>query len=191
MAHIGKVIIFSAPSGAGKTTLVHRLLAQCPNLAFSISATTRQPRQGIEQNGVDYYFMSVDEFKQKRSNAEFVEWEEVYKGLYYATPKSEVNRIWQQGKHVLADVDVKGGLRLKKYFKDKALAIFVKAPSPDVIKQRLIDRGTETPQSLQVRMDRLMEELTYEPQFDTTVVNQNLDEAIAQAKKLVIDFIEK
>lgn len=140
----GKLIIFSAPSGSGKTTIVRHLLAKYNNLGFSISACTRDRRGRNEVQGKDYYFLTPEEFKKSIDNDEFVEWEEVYPGGYYGTLKSEIERLWAEGKHVLFDVDVKGGLKLKEYFKERALSIFVKAPSEEAIKERLMARGTET-----------------------------------------------
>ena len=140
----GKAIIFSAPSGSGKTTIVKYLLTNNSDLGFSISASTRDKRGRTEQHGKDYYFLTPEDFKKKIDNDEFIEWEEVYEGNFYGTLKSEIERIWREGKNVIFDVDVKGGLNLKKYFGHKALAIFVKAPSIEVLKERLNDRGTET-----------------------------------------------
>src|SRR5918995_627048 len=144
----GKAIIFSAPSGSGKTTIVKHLLKHNPDLGFSISASTRDKRGRTEQNGKDYYFLSPTDFKKKIDNDEFVEWEEVYEGNFYGTLKSEIERVWKQGKNVIFDVDVKGGLNLKKYFGRKALAIFVKVPSMEILEQRLHGRGTESAESL-------------------------------------------
>src|SRR6188768_1725540 len=144
----GKALIFSAPSGSGKTTIVKHLLDTNPDLGFSISASTRDRRGRTEQNGKDYYFLSPEDFKNKIDSDEFIEWEEVYAGNFYGTLKSEIERIWKEGKNVIFDVDVKGGLNLKKYFGDKALAIFVKVPSVEILRQRLVDRATESPDSL-------------------------------------------
>ena len=148
----GKAIIFSAPSGSGKTTIVRHLLEKNPDLGFSISASTRDKRGRTEAHGKDYYFLTPEEFKKKIDNKEFVEWEEVYEGNFYGTLKSEVDRIWKNGKNVIFDVDVKGGINLKNYFGDKALAIFVKVPSMEVLKERLHDRGTESEESLSRRL---------------------------------------
>ncbi|MEM8894586.1 MAG: guanylate kinase, partial [Bacteroidota bacterium] len=144
----GKALIFSAPSGSGKTTIVHHLTKVFPNLGFSISASTRDKRGRTEENGKDYYFLNPEEFKAKIDNDEFIEWEEVYEGNYYGTLKSEIQRIWDGGNHVIFDVDVKGGINLKNYFGDDALAIFVKVPDIEVLQQRLKDRNTETDDSL-------------------------------------------
>lgn len=186
---IGKVIIFSAPSGSGKTTLVHHLLENQPNLGFSISATTRTPRSHFEIHGKDYYFFDHKEFMQKVSNHEFVEWEEVYPGLCYGTLKSEIERIWGQSKHVLFDVDVKGGLALKKYFGDRALAVFVRVRNLDVLRERLLARNTETEASLAKRIGKAREEMAYEENFDVSILNDDIDEAKDTASKMINEFI--
>ncbi|MCC5928415.1 MAG: guanylate kinase [Cyclobacteriaceae bacterium] len=186
---IGKVIIFSAPSGSGKTTLVRHLLANQNNLGFSISATTRMPRSHIEMHGKDYYFFSHEEFMQKVANKEFIEWEEVYPGLCYGTLKSEIDRNWSQNKHVLFDVDVKGGIKLKKYFGEKALAIFVRVKDLDVLKQRLMARNTETKASLEKRIGKALEEMAYEENFDVSLLNDNIEEAKEKASKMINEFI--
>jgi len=185
----GKLIIFSAPSGAGKTTIVKHLLNKYPNkIAFSISATTRNPR-GQEINNHDYYFISKDAFLHKVAKHEFVEFEEVYAGTFYGTLKSEIQRIWDQGKHVIFDIDVEGGLRLKKKFEHNALAIFVQPPSIDVLQQRLITRGTDTKEKLTERFAKAEKELAYAPQFDVVLNNFELDAACKQAEILLIDFL--
>lgn len=185
---IGKLLIFSAPSGAGKTTLVRYLMSQIPEMEFSVSACSRKPREG-ERNGFDYYFLSADEFRKKINNNEFVEWEEVYKDNYYGTLLSEVNRIRKLGKHVVFDVDVKGGINLKKQFADDALAVFVKPPSVEVLKERLLGRNTETEDSLKTRLDRAIFELSFENKFDLVIVNDKLDDAKYEALKMVNNFI--
>ncbi|UOQ53375.1 guanylate kinase [Hymenobacter cellulosivorans] len=185
----GKIIAFSAPSGAGKTTIVHRLMEQIPELSFSISACTRDKRGRTEANGKDYYFISVQEFQEKIRHDEFVEWEEVYEGAFYGTLKSEIERIWESGKHAILDVDVKGGLSIKEFYKDRALAIFVKPPSLEVLEQRLRTRATDSASSISARLYKANFELTFEDRFDVTVVNDDLDHATEQAAKLVHDFI--
>src|SRR3954468_13461273 len=170
----GKAIIFCAPSGSGKTTLVKHLLQSNTDLGFSISASTRDKRGRTEQNGKDYYFLTPDDFKQKIDKNEFVEWEEVYEGNFYGTLKSEIDRIWHEGKNVIFDVDVKGGVNLKKYFGDKALAIFVKVPSLEVLKERLKDRGTESEESLSRRIFKANFEMSFQDKFDVVLVNEDL-----------------
>ncbi|WP_128547258.1 guanylate kinase [Larkinella soli] len=187
----GKLIIFSAPSGSGKTTIVRHLLTTNPNLGFSISACTRDRRGRSEQNGKDYYFLSPEEFKDKIDNDEFVEWEEVYVGAFYGTLKSEIQRVWDSGKHVLFDVDVQGGLKLKKYYGDKALAIFVKVPDEETLKQRLLARGTETEDSLSKRLFKVHFEMSFQDEFDVILVNDHLEDALAKAQKLVDDFLQE
>lgn len=184
----GKLLIFSAPSGSGKTTLVHYLMKQFPELAFSVSATSRPPRPG-EQDGKDYFFMTVNQFKQKIANQEFVEWEEVYENQFYGSLKSEVERLRNEGKTVVFDVDVKGGLNIKKQFGDEALAIFVKPPSLEVLEKRLRARSTEDEASLKKRISRAGYEMEFEPQFDEVIVNDKLDEAQEQSVKLVRSFL--
>lgn len=187
----GKAIIFSAPSGSGKTTIVHHLLSKNPDLGFSISAATRDKRGRKEENGKDYYFLSPEEFKHKIDNDEFIEWEEVYAGNFYGTLKSEIERVWNNGKNVIFDVDVRGGLNLKKYFGDKALAIFVKVPSVEVLKQRLNDRGTESEESLSRRLFKANFEMTFQDKFDVVLVNEDLEHSLAEAQKLYDSFKNK
>ena len=184
----GKAIIFSAPSGSGKTTIVKHLLENNPDLGFSISASTRDKRGRTEQNGKDYYFLAPSDFKKKIDNEEFVEWEEVYEGNFYGTLKSEIERVWKEGKNVIFDVDVKGGLNLKKYFGDKALAIFVKVPSLEVLKERLHDRGTETPESLSRRIFKAEFESGFADEFDVVLVNEDLGKSLQEAQRLYDDF---
>jgi guanylate kinase len=186
----GKAIIFSAPSGSGKTSLVKHLMQQVPNLGFSISACTRDKRGRHEVHGRDYYFLSIDEFKNKIDQDAFVEWEEVYAGNFYGTLKEEVHRIWKEGKVVIFDVDVKGGLALKKYFGEQALAIFVKVPSLDVLESRLNDRGTESEESLSRRIYKAKFEMTFEAQFDVTVFNDDFTRSSADTVALVTDFLK-
>jgi guanylate kinase len=187
----GKAIIFSAPSGSGKTSLVRHLIQHIPNLGFSISACTRDKRGRHEVHGRDYYFLSIDEFKKKIDEDAFVEWEEVYEGNFYGTLKEEVQRIWDNGKAVIFDVDVKGGLALKKYFGPQALAIFVKVPSLEVLKTRLNDRGTESEESLSRRLYKAQFEAMFEPQFDLSILNDDFERSSAEAVTLVSEFLAK
>ena len=186
----GKLIIFSAPSGAGKTTIVQHLLKVFPKLEFSVSACSRAMRKD-ETHGVDYYFISVDEFKQKITNDEFVEWEEVYKDNFYGTLKAEIERIWKKGHHIIFDMDVVGGLNLKKLFGDKALAIFVMPPSIDHLENRLKMRETETPESIARRIGKAEVELQTATQFDKIILNDKLEHAFAEAEKVVGGFINE
>lgn len=185
----GKLIIFSAPSGSGKTTIVRELLANNSNLGFSISACTRPPRGDYEKHGVDYYFLSADDFRQRIADNQFAEWEEVYPGTYYGTLKSEIERLWSLGKHVLFDVDVKGGLALKEAYENKALAVFVRVPSVEVLEQRLRARGTESEESLAKRISKMNYELSFEPNFDVVLVNDDLESALSRAQQLIDDFV--
>ncbi|KPM46966.1 guanylate kinase [Jiulongibacter sediminis] len=185
---MGKAIIFSAPSGSGKTTIVKHLLANRDDLGFSISACTRDRRGRNEIDGKDYYFLSIEDFRRRIDEDQFVEWEEVYPGGYYGTLKSEVNRLWNEGKNVIFDVDVKGGLKLKKYFGDKALAIFVKVPSEEELEKRLRERGTETEDSLSKRLFKVKFEMTFKDQFDVILLNDNLEESLEKAEKLYDSF---
>ena len=184
----GKAIIFSAPSGSGKTTIVKHLLQTNNDLGFSISASTRDKRGRTEENGKDYYFLTPDEFKKRIDGNEFIEWEEVYEGNFYGTLKSEIERIWQNGKNVIFDVDVKGGLNLKKYFGDKALAIFVKVPSVEVLKERLSDRGTESAQSLSSRLFKAQFEMSFQDKFDVVLINEDLSKSLREAQTLYDNF---
>lgn len=188
--HQGKALIFSAPSGSGKTTIVKHLLQNNPNLGFSISACTRDRRGRNEENGKDYHFLTPEEFKRKIDNDEFIEWEEVYAGNFYGTLKSEIERIWAEGKHVIFDVDVKGGLNLKQYFKERALAVFVKVPSLEILESRLHDRNTDTPTSISQRLFKAKFEMKFENKFDVTLVNKDLEASLKEAQKLVDEFID-
>jgi guanylate kinase len=185
----GKLILFCGPSGSGKTTITRHLLENFPELSFSVSATTRHKRPN-EIHGKDYYFLTVHEFKQKIATGEFVEWEEVYKDLFYGTLKSEIERIWKENKAVTFDVDVEGGLKIKKIFHDNLLAVFVKPLSVDVLRKRLTERNTESEQSLRVRIEKAVHELTYENRFDHVIVNDTLEHALEQANKLVSEFLK-
>ncbi|MCX7546446.1 guanylate kinase [Xanthomarina sp. F1114] len=187
----GKLIVFSAPSGSGKTTIVRHLLNQeALNLEFSISATSREKR-GTEINKKDYYFLSASEFKNKIKNDEFLEWEEVYRDNFYGTLKTEVERIWAQGKHVIFDIDVSGGLRIKRKFPEETLAIFVKPPSIDELKIRLKKRETETSDKINMRIAKASAELATAPLFDVIIENDNLDKALHEAENLVANFVNK
>lgn len=186
----GKLIIFSAPSGSGKTTIVRHLLNKyTQQLAFSVSACTR-PRRDHEIDGKDYYFLTLQDFRQKIADQQFAEWEEVYAGNYYGTLKAEIQRLWDEGKHVLFDVDVKGGLKLKEAYGDAALAVFVKVTSDEEIKRRLARRGTETPETLATRLAKVRYEQSFEHEFDVVLVNDELDEALTKAEGLVQAFVQ-
>ena len=183
-----KLIIFSAPSGSGKTTIVKKILNEFPNLEFSISACSRKPRKG-EVHGKDYYFISPEEFKEKIANNEFIEWEEVYENNFYGTLKSELQRIWDKGNNVIFDVDVVGGVNIKKQFQNNSLAIFIEAPSIDVLEQRLRNRGTESKEEIRKRIAKAEKELTYSKFFDIVIINDVLETAVNQVKKAVRNFI--
>ena len=185
----GKLIVFSAPSGSGKTTIVQYLLQQeALNLAFSVSATSRAPR-GDEKHGKDYYFISLKDFKQHIKNEDFLEWEEVYRDNFYGTLKAEVERIWAMGKNVIFDIDVVGGLRIKKKFPEKTLAVFIKPPSIDELKIRLKKRKTESDERINMRIAKASVELATAPQFDHIIENNDLNTALGEAKHLVSEFI--
>ena len=185
---MGKLLIFSAPSGSGKTTIVRRLLEQFSNLEFSISATSRAPR-GVEQNGADYYFLSAEEFAEAVAADKFVEWEEVYKGTCYGTLRSEMERIWNKGNIIVFDVDVMGGIRLKEIFGEKALSIFVMPPSIEELRKRLEGRGTDAPEVIEKRIAKASFELTKAPQFDRQIVNDDLEVAVAECINVIKNFI--
>jgi len=185
---LGKFIIFSAPSGSGKTTIVKYLLKSNLNLEFSISACTRLPREG-EINGKDYYFITTEDFKQKIADNQFIEWEEVYKDNFYGTLKTEPERIWSNGNHVLFDIDVMGGIKLKKLFQDNTLSIFVKPPSIEELRNRLIIRSTDNENTIKKRIEKAVFELSFVDQFDIILLNDNLLEAEEKAYKLVSDYI--
>ena len=186
----GKCIIFSAPSGAGKTTIVQYLLKRNLGLAFSVSACSREPRSN-EVNGRDYHFLGVEGFKQKLKENAFIEWEEVYTNNFYGTLKSEMERIWAEGKTVIFDVDVIGGLSLKRLFQDDAFAIFVQPPSHKELEVRLRKRSTESEDKIQQRMEKAAKELAFAPEFDYVLVNDHLETACATAEKLVREFLKE
>ncbi len=186
----GRLIIISAPSGAGKTTIVKNLLSAIPDLEFSISACSRSKRPG-ETHGKDYYYLTIDEFREKISNNEFLEWEEVYKDHYYGTLRSEVERIRNSGKHAVVDVDIAGGLNIKREFGEEALSVFIQPPSSEVLEQRLRNRGTETPDNLETRIRKAEYELGFADQFDTIIINKDLHTAIEDARTAVKNFIKQ
>ena len=186
----GKAIIFSAPSGAGKTTIVRHLMGiDDLRLSFSVSATTRAKRD-YELDGKDYYFINPDEFLKRAKNGDFIEWEEVYTNQYYGTLYSEVERIWNNGGHVIFDLDVIGGLNLKKILGDRALSVFVKAPSVAVLEERLRKRSTESPEKIEQRVAKAQQEMAYEPRFDRVIVNEELNKALHEAEECVRQFLE-
>ncbi|MBQ7222322.1 MAG: guanylate kinase [Bacteroidales bacterium] len=180
-----KVVIFSAPSGSGKSTVVNHLMSKYPELELSVSATSRAPR-GQEQNGKEYYFLTKEEFEAKIADNAFVEYEEVYDGVYYGTLKSETERIWKAGHIIIFDVDVKGGVNLKKIFGRKALSVFIKAPSIEVLRERLVRRGTDSEESIAKRIAKAEEELAYAPLFDRILVNDDLETCLKEAENLPI-----
>lgn len=184
----GKIIIFTAPSGSGKTTVVRHVLNKFDCLDFSVSATTRVKRPH-ETDGVDYYFMSVDQFKQKRRKRKFAEWQEVYDNQYYGTLKSEIERIWDSGKHIVFDIEVKGATNIKKKYGENALAVFIKVPSLELLIKRLKERKTESEANLKKRIRRIKRELTYEKSFDRILINDKLEDTLKEAEKIVEDFI--
>lgn len=186
---IGRLVIFSAPSGAGKSTLVRHLLEKDFDLEFSISATSRAPR-GKESHGNEYYFISADEFRDKIVRDEFLEFEEVYEGCFYGTLKSEVDRITSKGKNIIFDVDVVGGLNIKKQYGDRALAIFIAPPSVEVLESRLRARATDSPEKIVERVSKAEYEMTFAPQFDVIIVNDNLETAQKETEKIIRDFLE-
>lgn len=184
-----KVIIFSAPSGSGKSTIVSHILKLHPEMEFSVSATSRAPR-GQERNGIEYHFFTADEFRKMIAEDKFVEYEEVYAGSFYGTLKSEVHRIWNKGHVIIFDVDVKGGVNLKKYFGDKALSVFIQAPSVEELRKRLVARGTDSAEAIAKRVAKASEEMTYADKFDYILVNDDLQKAYAEAEKVVDDFLQ-
>jgi guanylate kinase len=184
-----KLVIISAPSGAGKTTIVKHLLESKLNLSFSVSATTREIR-GTEKDGIDYHYLSVEEFKKRIVNGEFVEWEEVYKNHFYGTLKSEMEKIWALKKFVLFDVDVKGGITLKKIFGPSAISIFIMPPSIEELEKRLINRATDSPEKIKTRIGKAKEELTFASQFDKIIVNDQLEAAKKETFELIESFLK-
>jgi len=186
----GKLIIFSAPSGAGKSTIVHFLLQQDLRLEFSVSATSRKPR-GVEKNAVDYYFLSADEFRKHIDSNDFIEFEEVYPDLFYGTLKSEVDRISKNGNNIIFDVDVIGGLNIKKQYGDRALAVFIAPPDIDELHKRLEKRGTDSPEMIEKRVKKADFEMTFADEFDKVIVNDNLESAKMEAVSAVREFLQK
>ena len=184
----GKLIILSAPSGSGKTTIMKRVVKAFPQLEFSISATSRAPR-GAEEHGVDYYFVTAAQFVKDAEAGAFVEWEEVYSGTHYGTLHSELERIWAKGNTIIFDVDVKGGVNLKRIFGDQALSIFIMPPSVETLRERLVARGTDSPEAIEKRVAKAEEEMRYAPQFDKVVVNDDLTTAIAEVEDAICEFI--
>ena len=185
-----KIIIITAPSGAGKTSITRRLMQHFPQLAFSVSATTRTPR-GSEKNGTDYHFIAEDEFKQKIQHNEFVEWEMVYEGKYYGTLKTELDRIWNDKKVPVLDIDVKGAIHVQQQYPANSLSLFIETPSVEELKKRLESRGTESAESLAARINKAAYELTFKEQFNRHIVNDNLPRACSEAEKIVGDFIKR
>lgn len=185
----GKLVIISAPSGAGKSTIIRHLLDKGINLKFSISATTRAPR-GIEEDGNEYYFLTVNEFRRKIESEDFIEWEEVYKDQFYGTLKSEIDRIWSQGNHVLFDVDVKGGINLKNIFRHQAISIFIMPPSIKELEKRLVNRGTDSPEKIRMRVAKAEEEMKLAIRFDNIIINERLEQAENDAYRIVHSFLE-
>lgn len=189
MCHQGKLIIISAPSGSGKSTIIGRIMQdESLRLSFSVSATTR-PRRGKEVQGVDYYYKTVDEFKQMIADDQLVEYQEVYEGRYYGTPKSEVERITGLGRNVVLDLDVLGGVNVKRMYGDRALSIFIQPPSVEVLRQRLIGRGTDSMEDIMARVSKAEFEISIGPQFDYTVINDDLETAVAEVHRLISDFV--
>ena len=186
--HTGKLVILSAPSGAGKSTIVNQLLHTFPQLEFSISATSRAPR-GKERHGVEYYFLSAEEFSRAVEQNEFVEWEEVYAGTCYGTLRSEVERIWDKDHVIVFDVDVKGGIRLKQIFREKALSIFIMPPSIEELRRRLEGRGTDTPEAIERRVQKAETEISFCRKFDHIVINNRLEDAVEETTSLIRNFI--
>lgn len=188
--HVKKLLLFCGPSGSGKTTIVHHLLKTNPRLAFSVSATTRRKR-ATETDGIDYHFITVDEFRDRIKKNEFIEWEEVYEGGYYGTLRSEIDAIWAEGKIPVFDVDVEGGIKIKETYGENLLAVFVRPPSVEELHKRLTARNTESPESFKVRTSKAEHELTYAFKFDKVIINDVLKFALKEAQILVNDFLDK
>jgi guanylate kinase len=186
----GKLFIFSAPSGSGKSTIVQHLMKQDLGLEFSISATSREPREG-EVEGREYHFITPENFRRMINEDAFIEWEEVYPNQFYGTLYSEVEQIWKRGKHAIFDIDVVGGLNLKKKYGERACAIFIQAPSVEVLEQRLRARGTDDEDSLRKRLDKALFEMEHAARFDHIVINDSLDKSLAEAEKIVLEFLAK
>ncbi len=185
----GKVIIITAPSGAGKTSITKFLLNKYPKLAFSVSATTRNPRAG-EQNGIDYYFIDVAEFENKINDHAFVEWEMVYEGKYYGTLKSELERIWKLGRTPVLDIDVKGAIHVHQQYKTDCFSIFIKPPSVDELRKRLENRGSETPENIETRVNKASYEISFSHSFDKVIVNEDLAKACGEAETVIMEFLD-
>jgi len=185
---VGKLIVISAPSGAGKTSIVHQLLKDMPELSFSVSASSRERREN-EAHGKDYFFLGVEGFQQKIKEDAFLEWEQVYENKYYGTFKSEIERIWSEGKAVIFDVDVVGGLNIKKQYPEKCLSIFIMPPSIEVLAERLIGRGSDSDESITERLNKAKEEISKNKQFDTIILNDDFEIACEQTKEVIINFI--
>jgi len=188
MAMENKLIIITAPSGAGKTSITHHLMQTFPQLAFSISAATRKPR-GVEKDGVDYYFLDMADFKQKIQHNEFLEWEMVYEGKYYGTLKTELQKIWNEQKIPILDIDIKGAIHVKQQYPLSTISLFIEPPSVAELKSRLENRGTETPESLSARVNKAAYEISFKGQFDKLIVNDNLENACSEAEQIIRAFI--
>ena len=184
-----KIIIITAPSGAGKTSITHYLLNKYPLLSFSVSAATREAR-AMEREGVDYYFMSVEAFQQKIKENAFVEWEMVYEGKYYGTLKSEIERIWSEGKTPMLDIDIKGAIHVQQQYPDNSLSIFIEPPSVDELKRRLESRGTETPETIATRVNKASYEISFKEHFNISIINDNLQNACFETEKVIGNFLD-
>jgi guanylate kinase len=184
-----KLLMFCGPSGSGKTTITQHLIKNIPNLGFSISATTR-PKRAAEKNGEHYYFLSNDNFRKKIQQGEFVEWEEVYDGIFYGTLRSEIERIWQSGKHVIFDIDVEGGLNIKNQYPENSLAVFVQPPSIEHLRHRLMERATDHPENIEKRVSKAVFELRYAPRFDHVIINIDKEKTLSEAERLVKNYLK-